>query len=215
VLSIEVPCRQARVRLFNGLESPSKRYQLFSVTQTASHSFPPVHLLPIERVRLCVMNQNLGKNLALGAAAGAAGTAFIQGMMAGSKRRALQTLPPMKEEPGAFMMKKAERLLPRKTRRQIPDNARSIAGSLLAFCYGMTFGSIYAALRPRDAKVIRDGAALGTAAWAAGYLGWLPATKLTPPVLKQKPKQIIPNILTDIIFGVATVALFKQVKKRF
>jgi uncharacterized membrane protein YagU involved in acid resistance len=161
------------------------------------------------------MNQKLGKNLALGAAAAAASTALIQGMMAGTKRWAPQTLPPMKDDPGHFMVKKAEQLLPRRTRRKIPDMARTVAGVALAFGYGMTFGSLYALVRPKDAKVLRHGTALGTTVWAAGYLGWLPATKLMPPVWKQKPKQVIPNILTHIIFGVATVALFKQAKKRF
>src|SRR5258706_7788845 len=161
------------------------------------------------------MNQNIGKNIALGAAAGAASTALIQGMMAGTKRWAPESLPPMKDDPGHFMVKKAERLLSRRARRKVPDAARTVTAAALAFGYGMTFGSLYAAFRPRDAKVLRDGAALGTAAWGAGFLGWLPATKLTPPFWRQKPKQVVPNILIHIIFGVATVALFKQAKKRF
>ena len=165
-------------------------------------------------VRKWEMNQSVGKNIALGAAAAAAGTAIIQGMMAGTKRFAPQTLPPMKQDPGKYMVKKAEQLLPRRTRRKIPDVARKAAGIALAFGYGMTFGSLYAIIRPKDARVLRHGTVLGTTAWAAGHLGWLPATKLTPPVWKQKPRQVIPGILTHIIFGVATVALFQQAKKR-
>lgn len=161
------------------------------------------------------MNQKLGKNLGLGAAAGAVATAIVQGAMAGTKKFAPQSLPPMKEDPGKYMVKKAEQWLPRRTRRKIPDMARTAAGIALAFGYGMTFGSLYAIFRPKDAKALRHGAALGTSVWAAGYLGWLPATKLTPPVWKQKPRQVIPSILTHIIFGVATVALYKQAKKRF
>jgi hypothetical protein len=43
-----------------------------------------------------------------GAAAGAAGTAVIRGLMMASQRFAPETLPPMKEDPGHYMAKKVK-----------------------------------------------------------------------------------------------------------
>jgi len=154
-------------------------------------------------------------NLALGAAAGLAGTALIRGMMAGTKRWLPQTLPPVREDPGHFMVKQAERVLPSHVQDRIPERAEEIAAQALAFGYGLTFGSLYAATRPRGGNVWLEGTALGVATWAAGYLGWLPAAGLTPPVWKHEAKQVAPNILSHVVFGVATVAAFKWAHNYF
>ena len=165
------------------------------------------------------MNSKVGKQAALGAVAGAAGTALIQGMMAGSQRFAPQTLPPIKKDPGEFFVEQAEKILPERVREQIPEKAhKSVAGSL-GFFYGATFGVLYAAMCARrrsslTARVLMDGAALGTGTWAVGYLGWLPATRLMPPVWEQEPKQVVPGILSHVVFGIATVGLFKLLAKR-
>jgi len=41
--------------------------------------------------------------------------------------------------------------------------------------------------------------------WATGYLGWLPATGLMPPVTKQQRPQVMMPILHHIVFGIAAV----------
>src|SRR5438105_12119416 len=142
------------------------------------------------------MNKDTGKRLALGAAAGAAGTTLIRGMMMATQRFAPETLPPMKEEPGHFMVQQAKRALPQDMREKVPAKVEKTAATLLAFGYGMTFGLLFAAARPRAEAVLLEGVALGGVTWAAGALGWLPATKLAPPVWKQKPKQVVPNLLS-------------------
>ena len=160
------------------------------------------------------MNKEIGKTVALGAAAGAAGTALLRGMIMGTQRFAPQMLPPIKKDPGEFMIKQAKNVLPRKIRRKIPEPVEITAATALAFGYGMTFGSGYGALRPRGGNILLEGAALVTVTWAAGYLGWLPATKLSPPVWKHRPKQTISNILSHVVFGIATVALFKWAREK-
>ncbi|HWH72258.1 MAG TPA: hypothetical protein VNT26_23045 [Candidatus Sulfotelmatobacter sp.] len=160
------------------------------------------------------MNKEIGKSLALGSTAGAAGTALIRGMLMLTQRFAPETLPPMKEDPGHFMVKQVERVLPEKVRNSIPEQAEPVAATLLAFGYGITWGLLYAALRPRGRNLLLEGATLGTATWAAGYLGWLPATRLTPPVWKQTPKQVVPNLLSHMLFGITTVALLKWAQGR-
>jgi hypothetical protein len=160
------------------------------------------------------MNKEIGKAVLLGSTAAAAGTALLRGMMAMTQRVAPETLPPTKEDPGHFMARQIERSLPPKVRHRLPGRTRSILAMALAFGYGITWGSLYAALRPRGGKVLQEGTTLGAAVWAAGSLGWLPGTHLAPPVWKQAPKQVLSNFFSHVIFGVTTVALFKWAAKK-
>jgi hypothetical protein len=156
---------------------------------------------------------HVGKNMALGAAAGLGGTALMQGMMMATKRFTPQFLPPMRDNPDHFMVKQVERLLPEETQKKIPEKLESAAQYALAFGYGMTLTSIYAAARGKRGNLWLDGTALGLGTWAIGYLGWLPATKLTPPIWKQKPKQVLPGILSHVLFGIAAIGLFRFARK--
>ncbi len=160
------------------------------------------------------MNRANAMEAALGAIAGVVGTLLIRGIIAASQKAMPQTLPPMKEDPGQFMVRKTERLLPRRVRRRIPKSTETIAAQALAFGYGATFGCLYAEIRSDHGKSISDGAALGAISWATGFLGWLPAAKLMPPVWKQRPRQVLPNLLGHIAYGIATVALYKQLRER-
>ncbi len=87
-------------------------------------------------------------------------------------------------------------------------------GRALAFGYGSTLATAYMAARPNARRLLLDGAALGLATWAAGYLGWLPATRLMPPVWRQETKQVLPNVISHVLFGIATVATFNWLKMR-
>ena len=91
-----------------------------------------------------------------GAAAGAAGTAVIRGLMMASQRFAPETLPPMKEDPGHYMVKKVKNALPEKVRERVPDKVEETAAAMLAFGYGMTFGSLYAVAR-RQRGILLEG----------------------------------------------------------
>jgi hypothetical protein len=156
----------------------------------------------------------VGKNMALGAAAGLAGTVLMQGMMRATKRFTPQFLPPMRDNPDHFIVKQAERLLPEKTQKKIPENLESAAQYALAFGYGMTLTSLYAVARGKRGSLWLDGTALGLSTWAIGYLGWLPATKLMPPVWKQKPTQVVPGILSHVLFGIAAIGLFRLAQRK-
>ena len=73
----------------------------------------------------------------------------------------------------------------------------------------MTAGALYSALRPRPSNVLVDGAALGLGVWAVGYLGWLPALGLMPPIQRQETEQVAGPIVQHLIFGIATVAAYE------
>ena len=63
-------------------------------------------------------DDSIWSRIALGAAAGAAGTILLQLFRQASQRMLpADAIPPIKEHPGEFMIRKAERLLPRSARK--------------------------------------------------------------------------------------------------
>jgi hypothetical protein len=160
----------------------------------------------------------LGQRLAAGAGAGIAGTMVILGLHTAADKLAPETNEPTKDDPGNFMTWQAERLLPDHARHRVPERLESLSATGLHLAYGTTFGVLYGLLRPRAAaspgQVVIEGSLLGLACWAVGYLGWLPATGLMPPVTKQKPAQVAGPIIQHIAYGIAAVAAFDWLRKK-
>jgi hypothetical protein len=118
----------------------------------------------------------------------------------------------MRVEPGPYLVHQGHRMLPARTWGMIPDKAEKSAAAGLSFCYGMSFGALYGALRPRGGSALLDGVVLGTACWAAGYLGWLPAAGIMPPIWRQKPAQVAGPIAQHALYGVAAVGAYDLIK---
>jgi len=152
---------------------------------------------------------NLIEHVALGAAAGVAATFLLQGVRTTEQKLLPETMPPIREDPGGFMVEQAEELLPEKTREQVPATAETVAAKSLALGYGLAAGAIYGAIRPHPGNLLVDGTVLGLGVWAVGYLGWLPALGLMPPVQRQEAEQVAGPIVQHVIFGVATVAAYQ------
>lgn len=144
--------------------------------------------------------RSLPQRLALGGVAGAAGTMLMQAMMMTSGKFLPGSRPPIKQDPGKFMLDKVP--------VDVPEAVRPWAEKSLHLGYGMTSGAIYGALRARHGSPLFDGALLGIGVWAAGYLGWLPAADLMPPVHEHEPQQIAVPIVQHAIFGVAVAAAY-------
>jgi len=131
----------------------------------------------------------------LGAAAGFGATLVLHQVMAASAKLIPDSTPPLNEDPGKFMARKAK----------VPPKLEPAAVKSLQLGYGVTAGALYGAIRGRHAvNTIVDGALLGIAVWAAGYLGWLPAADLMPPITQHTPRQIAVPIANHIVFAVAT-----------
>jgi len=81
--------------------------------------------------------------------------------------------------------------------------------------YGSTFAVLYNIIPRRARHLLVDGAALGGLTWAAGYLGWLPAAKLTTPVKEHEPKQVVGEIASHIVYGIAAIAIFEFLREKF
>ena len=152
------------------------------------------------------MEDAVGKRLACGAVAGLLGTFVLQALKGGTEKIVPGTEPPLRQDPGKFMVQQAEKALPAQT--SIPSNAESALGQVLGAGYGMSFGTAYAALGRSQRGTLLDGLGLGVISWAAGYLGWLPATGLMSPVWKHDARQALTPIAEHLAYGLTTVAVY-------
>ncbi len=159
------------------------------------------------------MMESKCKQLALGALAGLAGTMILQAARGAQQKKLPRATPPIQRDPGEFMIKKVEQILPERARARISKGLESIGAMSLGIGYGTTFGSAYAALRRRPRNVLAEGAALGIASWAVGFLGWLPATGLMPPVSRHEPQQVAASIAEHALYGIAVVSAFKWLRR--
>jgi hypothetical protein len=123
-------------------------------------------------------------------------------------------MPPLRQNPGEFLIESAESALPNRIRQQIPGWAETAAAQGIGFDYGVAFGALYGALRPSGGPVLVDGLVLGLGTWATGYLGWLPALGLMPPVYRQEPLQVFGTVARHAAYGVATVAVYDWLRER-
>jgi hypothetical protein len=154
------------------------------------------------------------KRIILGAAGGFIGTLAIQALLTASQKWAPNTVPPLRQDPGEFMVKTGEEALPETVRQRIPQVVETGAARMLAIGYGLTFGSLYTLLRPQGGSPLVDGVILGIANWATGYLGWLPALGLMPPVWQQKAPQAMAPIAEHALYGMVTVAMYDWLRER-
>jgi len=141
------------------------------------------------------------QRVALGAVAGAGATILLQGVRKASAKAIPEGKPPMRKDPGEFM---AHIALP----AGAPDALHDAAAKSLQLGYGMTSGALYAAMRAQSASPLIEGVLLGLGVWAVGYLGWLPALDMMPPITEHTPKQITVPIVQHVLFGIATATVY-------
>ena len=154
------------------------------------------------------------KRLALGAVAGLAGTLALQLLRMAGQKWLPHTVPAIRKDPGEFMVETMKNALPAQARPHLPRAVETGVAQTLALGYGLTFGVLYAALRPQGGAPLMDGIALGSGTWAVGYVGWLPASGLMPPLWVQSPQQIITPAVQHALYGMATVTAYKWLQER-
>jgi hypothetical protein len=167
------------------------------------------------------------RRLLAGGIAGVACSLVMKAMQEAGMRLLPRQMPPLRQDPGEFMVEKAEDALVEagdkltqageelaEAVELVPETVEKVAAQALGIGYGLTFALLFAAARPKVRHVILEGSTLGLATWAAGYLGWLPALGLMKPVDRQKPVQVFNAIGSHLAFGVATAALYRELRKR-
>ena len=153
-------------------------------------------------------NSNLSHALEVGLAAGLLGTGVMVALRVFDQKYAPPTIPRMKQDPGEFMVKTFE-----KVTTQMPVSVRKSAALAMRLGYGSLMGCIYGLCRGkiRRRSALAEGAALGTAVYAAGYLGWLPALHFSKPAWKQSFPQVAGELSRHLAYGVATAAAYKLI----
>lgn len=126
----------------------------------------------------------------------------------------LQPTQPRKD-PGEFMVMKLEQFRGKPLGRTLRD----VVVQGLPWGYGMMSGLALGILTSRQhvptvGSALLTGAAAGAGVWAVGYVGWLPATKLTPPVTRQGGRHIAVSLLGHVAFGLVAVAPILLVDRR-
>jgi hypothetical protein len=153
------------------------------------------------------------KRLALGAAAGLVGTFAIRLADMMSEKIAPESADPIRREPGGYLVEQLESPLSLQTRLKIPAALESMVAQGSGYAYGMSFGALYAAIRPEGGNFLGDGTALGLACWAAGYLGWMPLIGIMNPIWKHQPAEIAGPIVRHAIYGLATVGVYDALEQ--
>ncbi len=147
------------------------------------------------------------ERLARGAAAGLAGTVVIHFAEMALNKSVPRSAARMRGDPGQYWVQTAEHALPEKVRQQVPDVVENVAAGSLGYFYGATWGALFSLIRPQSKSILTEGLILGLVCWAAGYLGWLPATKVMKPVWRQRPLQVANPIATHAAYGLATAGV--------
>ncbi len=159
-------------------------------------------------------DRGLFKRLALGAAAGFAGTLALQGLRTASQQWLPATMPPIQKDPGEFIVEQVKEALLATARAQVPDLVETAAARSLAVGYGLTSGAVYALLRPTGGHPLLEGSLLGLGVWMAGYLGWLPALEFMPPLKEQGLQEAVGPAIRHGLFGVVMVAVYRWLQDR-
>jgi hypothetical protein len=150
----------------------------------------------------------VAKRALFGAASGMVGTLAIWLAQSATKKWVPQASEPMRLEPGEFIVTRAHKIAPASAWKLMPHSAEKASAVGLSFFYGASFGALYSLIRPRGGSTLLDGLILGTVCWATGYLGWLPATGLLPPIWKHKPAQVAGPIVQHAVYGAAAVGAY-------
>lgn len=154
------------------------------------------------------MRDDMMTHATAGVLGGVVGTALLrQGLKASAKLPVRLQPTQVRKDPGDFMVMKLEEF----RGKPLPRPVRDLIAQGLHWGYGMTGGLVLGLATSRRhvptlPAALLAGAALGAGVWAVGYAGWLPAAKLTPPLLRQGGRHIAMSVLGHVAFGLVAVA---------
>ncbi len=145
-----------------------------------------------------------------GAIGGLLGTAFLRRMtgLAGKLPEAWRPTEASRS-PGEYFVGRAELAI----RRPLPLKWHTRATRAGGFLYGAAWGAALGATSPvlgvrTLPAAALAGAAMGATVWAVGYVGWMPATGLVPPIHRQGATHVTTSLGAHVGYGViASVVL--------
>lgn len=95
-------------------------------------------------------------------------------------------------------------------------NQRRILTAIAHAGFGAGCGALYSLLRPGRPSLGRgaiEGAAFGSAVWAASYAGWIPAVGILPPPDDDRRDRQVTMVIAHWIFG-AVVGIVVAARRR-
>jgi hypothetical protein len=139
-----------------------------------------------------------------GLAAGAIGTAAMT---------AAQTLylRATGGEPSDTPAEVGQRIVEGVLQRGVPPERRPLLNTAMHWSYGMSWGAVYgiaAGSARSQPGVVAGGLTFGLAVWAASLMH-LPAMKLAPPLWKQPPSAIAPDLGFHLVYGLGVAAGYR------
>ena len=142
---------------------------------------------------------------------GIVATWLMQKGLAASSRLPSSLQPqPVNQDPGMYMASAVG---------FVPEEHQPRVATALHWAYGvgwpLALGMIAPTLGVRTVGgALGAGAGLGAANWAAGYLGWLPATGLTAPVHRHRPTRVLSSLLSHMLYGAVSMLPMALIESR-
>lgn len=142
-----------------------------------------------------------------GAVGGLLGMIFLRGATRVAAAKLPEPWHPTRagRSPGEYVVGRAELAM----RRPLPLKWHGRATAASGFVYGGAWGAALGVLAPvlgvrSVSGVALAGAALGATVWAVGYVGWMPATGLVPPIHRQGATHVTTSFGAHVGFGLVT-----------
>jgi hypothetical protein len=125
-------------------------------------------------------------------------------------------MPSMTEDPGQRVVARVEEV----RGGPLTPVVHARAARAAHWVYGLGWAASLTVLaRPlrmdRMLNAVLAGASLGAVTWAAGYLGWLPATAITRPVTREHPAKTGLSLAMHIVYGIAVALPILTVERCF
>lgn len=137
------------------------------------------------------MGRDLLSDTARGAAAGAAATVVMSGLMLAAGRLGL-----MGVQPPEAIARRAGQLVGAEPQGRTAD----ALGSALHVAFGAVAGAAYALLPPPERPVAR-GVLVGLGIYAGSYAGWVPAVGALPPADEDRSDRQAVMAAVHVVFG--------------
>ena len=153
---------------------------------------------------------SLGRVLAAGVIGGAAGSLVMLPLFRGAKWAGItREMPPYRvvDRAAAVAAQSAE------AGGQVEEEQRTVAMITSHTLYGVLGGVFYALIQDElELPAAIAGPTFGLALWAAGYLGWMPATGVLPEPWDQEAGDALTPVAAHLIFGLTLGVVERQIR---
>ncbi|MDQ3043724.1 MAG: DUF1440 domain-containing protein [Chloroflexota bacterium] len=153
---------------------------------------------------------SLGRALTAGVVGGIAGSVAMLPLFGGAKWAGItQEMAPYR------VVDRAAAVAAQSTEAggQVEREQRTVAMATSHTLYGVMGGVFYALIQEElELPTIIAGPAFGLAMWAAGYLGWLPATGVLPEPWDQETGDALTPLAANVIYGLTLGVVERQIR---